>query len=136
MTDAEWRAFVSDGTRTGKLSTVRRDGSPHIAPMWFLLDGDRVMFNTDFGSVKARNLRRDNRYTFCIDSDQPPFAFVVISGTAHLTEGSPLVEQWASRIGARYMGQDRAAEFGTRNGGELLVQADIDTVIAYTGVTD
>src|SRR5512147_181465 len=42
LTDEEWRAFVSEGTRTGKLSTVHADGSPHVAPVWFLLDGDEL----------------------------------------------------------------------------------------------
>lgn len=40
MTDEEWRAFLSAGTRTTKVSTVRAEGSPHIAPVRFLLDGD------------------------------------------------------------------------------------------------
>ena len=46
MTEEEWREFVSYGTRTGKLSTVSADGSPHVAPVWFVLDGDDVVFNT------------------------------------------------------------------------------------------
>jgi Pyridoxamine 5'-phosphate oxidase len=29
----EWLAFVMHGTRTGKLATVRKDGSPHVAPI-------------------------------------------------------------------------------------------------------
>ena len=33
MTDEQWHAFVSEGTRTGKLATVRADGRPHLAPI-------------------------------------------------------------------------------------------------------
>ncbi|MFC7480431.1 pyridoxamine 5'-phosphate oxidase family protein [Luedemannella flava] len=43
MTDAQWRAFVSEGTRTGKLATA---GPPHVVPVWFVLDGDDVLFTT------------------------------------------------------------------------------------------
>jgi len=78
MTDEEWRAFVSLGTRTGKLSTVRADGSPHVAPIWFLLDGDDVVFNTAKETVKGRNLARDGRVALCVDDDRPPFDFVVL----------------------------------------------------------
>lgn len=39
MTSRKWRAFVPDGARTGELSTVRADGSPHLAPVWFRADG-------------------------------------------------------------------------------------------------
>lgn len=46
------------GTRTGVLSTVCKDGRPHAAPIWFVLDGDTVVFTTGRGTVKGRNLRR------------------------------------------------------------------------------
>ncbi|MFK4066997.1 PPOX class F420-dependent oxidoreductase [Streptomyces sp. NPDC029674] len=138
MTDDQWRAFVSHGTRTGKLSTVRADGSPHIAPIWFLLDGDDLVFNTGKDTVKGRNLARDGRVALCVDDDQPPFAFVVLQGSAELSEDIDQLQHWAARIGARYMGDDRAEEFGKRNGvpGELLVRVRIDKVLAYAGVSD
>ncbi|MBM7168066.1 PPOX class F420-dependent oxidoreductase [Streptomyces sp. G44] len=138
MTDDQWRAFVSHGTRTGKLSTVRADGSPHIAPIWFLLDGDDLVFNTGKETVKGRNLARDGRVALCVDDDQPPFAFVVLQGRAELIEDIDQVRHWAMRLGARYMGKDRAEEFGRRNGvpGELLVRVKIDKVLAYAAVSD
>ncbi|UFQ14023.1 MULTISPECIES: PPOX class F420-dependent oxidoreductase [Streptomyces] len=138
MTDDQWRAFVSHGTRTGKLSTVRADGSPHIAPIWFLLDGDDLVFNTGKETVKGRNLARDGRVALCVDDDQPPFAFVVLQGHAELIEDVDQVRHWAARLGARYMGEDRAEEFGKRNGvpGELLVRVKIDKVLAYAAVSD
>ncbi|WP_306327175.1 PPOX class F420-dependent oxidoreductase [Streptomyces venezuelae] len=138
MTEEEWRAFVSAGTRTGKLATVRDDGSPHVAPIWFLLDGDELVFNTGKDTVKGRNLARDGRVSLCVDDDTPPFAFVVLSGRAELIDDPAELRRWAGRIGARYMGQDRADEFGERNGvpGELLVRVRIQKVVAQAGVAD
>lgn len=138
MTDDQWRSFVSHGTRTGKLSTVRADGSPHIAPIWFLLDGDDLVFNTGKDTVKGRNLARDGRVALCVDDDQPPFAFVVLQGRAEISEDIDEVRSWATRLGARYMGEERADEFGERNGvpGELLVRVRIDKVLAYASVSD
>ncbi|MCT7353016.1 PPOX class F420-dependent oxidoreductase [Streptomyces sp. 15-116A] len=138
MTDEEWRAFVSDGTRTGKLCTVRADGSPHVAPIWFVLDGDEVVFNTGERTVKGRNLARDGRIALCVDDDRPPFAFVVLHGRARFVEDAGELRHWAARIGARYMGEDRAEEFGARNGvpGELLVRVTIDKVLSEKGVAD
>jgi PPOX class probable F420-dependent enzyme len=138
MTDEEWRAFVSHGTRTGKLSTVRADGSPHVTPIWFLLDGDDVVFNTGKAAVKGRNLARDGRFSLCVDDDRPPYAFVVLTGRAELTEEPGELRHWAGRLGARYMGEDRAEEFAARNGvpGELLVRAHIEKVTASSGVSD
>ncbi|MET8285362.1 PPOX class F420-dependent oxidoreductase [Streptomyces sp. NPDC048448] len=138
MTDEQWRAFVSHGTRTGKLSTVRADGSPHVAPIWFLLDGDDLIFNTSKETVKGRNLARDGRVALCVDDDRPPFDFVVLEGRAELSEDPDELRLWAARIGGRYMGADRAEEFGKRNGvpGELVVRVRIDKVLAYSAVAD
>ncbi|MFF7366385.1 PPOX class F420-dependent oxidoreductase [Streptomyces tricolor] len=136
MTDEEWRAFVSAGTRTGKLSTVRADGSPHVAPIWFLLDGDDLVFTTGKDTVKGRNLARDGRVALCVDDDRPPFHFAVLNGRARLSEDLADVRLWATRIAARYMGEDRAEEYGARNGvpGEVLVRVTVDHVLAMRDV--
>ncbi|ALV48942.1 pyridoxamine 5-phosphate oxidase [Streptomyces sp. 4F] len=138
MTEEEWRAFVSHGTRTGKLATVRADGRPHLAPIWFVLDGGDVVFNTGAATVKGRNLARDGRIALCVDDDRPPFAYVLLEGRARLSEDVDELRHWAARIGARYMGEDRAEEFGARNGvpGELLVRVRIDKALAEKGVAD
>ncbi|SDN15243.1 PPOX class F420-dependent oxidoreductase [Streptomyces wuyuanensis] len=136
MSHDEWRAFLGQGTRTAKLSTVRADGSPHIAPVWFLLDGDDVVFNTGKETVKGRNLARDGRVALCVEDDRPPFSFVVVQGRAELSEEPEQLRQWATRIAARYMGEDRAEEFGARNGvpGELLVRVRAEKVQAMADV--
>ncbi|MFI8860022.1 PPOX class F420-dependent oxidoreductase [Streptomyces prasinus] len=138
MTDEEWREFVSHGTRTATLSTVRADGSPHVAPVWFVLDGDDVVFNTGGATVKGRNLVRDGRVALCVDDDRPPFSFVVLRGRARISEDPEDLVRWATRIAARYMGQDRAEEFGARNGvpGELLVRVAVEKVLSEKGVAD
>ncbi|MGO4456017.1 PPOX class F420-dependent oxidoreductase [Streptomyces sp. M-16] len=138
MTQEEWRAFVSHSTRTGKLSTVREDGSPHIAPIWFVLDGDAFVFNTGKNTVKGRNLARDGRVALCVDDDRPPFSYVVLQGRAEISENLEEMLPWATRIGSRYMGEDRGEAFGRRNAvpGELLVRVPIDKVIATAGIAD
>ncbi|MCE4942543.1 MULTISPECIES: PPOX class F420-dependent oxidoreductase [Streptomyces] len=138
MTKDERLAFLSAGTRTGKLSTVRADGSPHVAPVWFLMDGDDLVFNTGRDTVKGRNLARDGRVALCVDDERPPFSFVVVQGTAALSEELSDVRHWAARIAARYMGEDRAEEYGARNGvpGELLVRVRIDRAVAVAALAD
>ncbi|MFJ4848397.1 MULTISPECIES: PPOX class F420-dependent oxidoreductase [unclassified Streptomyces] len=136
MTEEEWRAFVSAGTRTGKLATVRTDGRPHLAPIWFLLDGDDLVFNTGAGTAKGRNIARDGRVALCVDDDRPPFSFVVMEGRAEVSDDPGPLLEWATRIAARYMGEERAVEYGKRNGvpGELLVRVRIDKVLAEADV--
>ncbi|MFG2137952.1 PPOX class F420-dependent oxidoreductase [Streptomyces sp. NPDC048650] len=138
MTKDEWRMFLSEGTRTGKLATVRADGSPHIAPVWFLMDGDELVFNTGKETVKGRNIARDGRISLCVDDERPPFSFVVVQGSAEISGDLADVRHWAARIAARYMGEDRAEEFGARNGvpGELLVRVRIEKAVALAGLAD
>ncbi|MCZ1006049.1 PPOX class F420-dependent oxidoreductase [Streptomyces lydicus] len=136
MTKGEWQGFLSEGTRTGKLATVRADGSPHLAPVWFLVDGDELVFNTGADTVKGRNLARDGRVALCVDDDRPPFSFVSVQGTAQISDDLTDVRHWATRIAARYMGEDRAQEYGARNGvpGEVVVRVRIDKAVALADV--
>ncbi|MFJ3562650.1 PPOX class F420-dependent oxidoreductase [Streptomyces diastaticus] len=138
MTEAAWRAFVSEGTRTAKVATVRADGSPHIAPVWFVLDGGDVVFNTGAATVKGRNLARDGRVSLCVDDERPPFSFAVLQGRARLSEDPAELLHWATRIAFRYVGEDRAEEFGARNGvpGELLVRVEVEKVTGIADVAD
>ena len=138
MSRDQWQKFLSEGTRTGKLATVRADGSPHLAPIWFLLDGDDLVFNTGQDTVKGRNLARDPRVSLCVDDDRPPFSFVTVRGRAELSDELGEVREWATRIAARYVGDDLAEQFGARNGvpGELLVRVRIEKVIGLADIAD
>lgn len=110
--------------RTAKLATVRADGRPHVAPVWFDVDSDgTLVFNTGVSTVKGRNLQRDPRASMCVDDDRT-YSFVVVEGVAEISDELDEVRRWATRLGGRYMGADRAEEYGARNGvvGELVVR--------------
>ncbi|MCU4749985.1 PPOX class F420-dependent oxidoreductase [Streptomyces sp. G-5] len=138
MTADEWRTFLSAGTRTGKLSTVSEDGGPHVAPVWFLVDGDDIVFNTGKGTVKGRNLAREGRAALCVDDERPPFSFAVVRGRVSLSEEPGQLREWATRIAERYMGAERAKEYGERNGvpGELLVRLRVEHVSAVADLAE
>ena len=138
MTPDETRAFLFEGTRTAALATVRADGRPHVAPVWFTLDGDDLLFNTGENTVKGANLRRDGRVALMVDDEEPPFAFVSIEGDVSLSDDLDTMRYWATRIAARYMGEDQAEAHGTRNAvpGELLVRVHPTKIVAMSGVAD
>ena len=134
-------AFLCEGTRTAHVGTVRADGRPHVKPVWFVLEGRpesfQLLFTTGAQTVKGRTLRRDRRIAACVDDPTPPYSFVIVEGTAELTEEIGPLREAAARIGARYMGDDRAEEFGARNAvpGELLVRLAPTRVIAERAVS-
>jgi PPOX class probable F420-dependent enzyme len=139
MTKEEVRSFLMDTARTGKLASVRADGRPHLTPIWFTLDGDDLLFNTWHESVKAKNIQRDKRVSICVDDEKPPFSYVILEGEAELTSPPiPESQKWAGAIAGRYMGADRAEEYGKRNGveGEYLVRVKITKIIAHKNLSD
>lgn len=138
MTDDEARAFLLEGTRTGKLATVRADGRPHVAPVWFLLDGEDVVFTTWHDTVKAANLSADPRASLCVDDEQPPFAFVIVEGTVSIERAPDRAEhlRWATEIARRYMGDEVAEAYGRRNAveGEWLLRLTPTKIVAQKDI--
>lgn len=140
MTEKEARGFMSTGSKTGKLATVRADGRPHVAAVWFSFDeSGNAIFLSHQDTIKAANMRRDPRVTLFVDDEEMPFAFarldgVVISMTTDLDE----LRHWATETCRRYVGDDRAEEFGARNAveGETLVRVRPTKLVGYTGVAD
>src|SRR5215467_7071677 len=125
MSKAETRRFLMQGTFTGKLATVKENGSSHVVPIWFVMDhtnskgrsGD-IIFNTDSESIKAKNIRRNKLVSICI-FQVPPFSFVTIFGTAKIFPyRQKEVLKWATNIAERYMGKGNAEVIGRRNSGE------------------
>ena len=134
-----WRDFVAASpARTAKLAIVRADGSPHVAPVWVDLDGEQVVFMTSAATIKGKAILRDPRVSLCWDDERPPFSFVTISGAASTSTDPDELLEWATRIGGRYMGADRAEEYGRRNGvpPEMLVRVTPIKVVAKLDVAD
>ena len=141
MSEQEIWNFLTEGTRTAHIATIRADGRPHVKPVWFVLDGQpgdfQLLFTTHAETVKGRSLRRNTQVAASVDDPAPPYSFVILEGAAQLSDRLEDVRAAATRIGGRYMGEDRAAEFGARNGvpGELLVRLAPARIIAQRAVS-
>ena len=145
MSKTQIRRFLNKGTFTGKLATVKKDGSSHVVPIWFVLDYrnnedylGNIYFTTFIGSVKAENIQRDNRICMSIDDQTPPFSFVTIHGTAKLYPYKQKeVLKWATRIAERYIGKRDSKAYGERNSGDgaVLVRIKPTKIIAEKDIT-
>ena len=138
LSDDRVRDFLSTGTRTGKIAWVASNGAPHVAPIWFVLDGDDLVFNTGSSTGKGRALAREGRASLVVDDQMPPYSFVKVDGTISLSDDGDEVRRFAALIGGRYMWADRAEEYGERNGvpGELLVRLHPTKVTAAFDIAD
>ena len=137
LSDPAVREFLTRGTRTGKLGYLAASGRPLVTPVWFIVEADSLVFNTGKDTAKGRALARDPRASLCVDLEEPPFGFVQVQGEAELSEDPAELLRTATAIAARYMGAERAEEFGKRNGvpGELVVRLRPVKVLAVFDMT-
>ena len=138
MTPSERRAFLTHGTRTGKLATSRQDGQPHAAPVWFVLDGDDLIFMTWHTSVKGKAIQRDARVALVVDDETFPYSFVLVEGTATVTRDPRSRRLWARRIAGRYVPADRVDAYTERNAaeGELVVRINARRWVARSSMAE
>jgi PPOX class probable F420-dependent enzyme len=138
MTHEEAWGFLADGSRTAVFASVRPDGRPHAVPTWYAVDGEELVFTTWHATVKAANLRRDPHVVVVVQDPAPPYEYVSVEGEAKLIDDLPLCRDVSTRLGAKYMGPERAEEFGKRNGveGELVVRIRPTRVFGIAGVAD
>ena len=137
MVEEEWRRFAADGPKTGKLSTIGFEGKPHCVPVWWIFEGDNLVFMTMEASQKARNIERDARVSLTVDSEEFPYDFVTIEGTAQIKH-VPLDDLFeiSQAIAFRYVPAGRVDEFAARNAveGEVVVIITPQKVISAKGV--
>jgi PPOX class probable F420-dependent enzyme len=132
MNDEETKQFLGFGQRTGKLATTRADGRPHVAPVWFVLDGEDLVFMTGADTVKGRSLQRDPRAALVVDIEELPYGFVLVEGTVTLSTDVDAMLALSIAIAERYVAAGDAEAFGRRNAveGELLVRLHPSKIIA------
>jgi PPOX class probable F420-dependent enzyme len=123
--------FLTAAARTGSIATVAENGRPHVVPIWYIVEGDEVVFTTWHTSVKARNLASTGRAAMTIDDEDPPFSYLMVEGPVTISDDPAESRRVATLAGGKYMGADRAQEFGARNGvaGELVVRLRIEHLI-------
>jgi PPOX class probable F420-dependent enzyme len=138
MTRDEVLRFLAEGTRTGKLATASRAGRPHVAPIWFVVDGDDLVFTTGKGSVKGRNLAANPRAALTVDVSEFPYDFAVIRGPVTVVENPPDMLAWTTRLAERYVPAGRAEEYGARNAGidELLCRLRVEGTTGARDIAD
>ena len=115
------------------LATLRPDGSPHLAPVWHLYDGERLLILSSPSSVKVGNLRGDPRIGISIPRETEPHGFVQVNGTAQLSEEWDRQVLWDMSI--NYQGEEegnRYAEETYRSMEFVLIAITPDKIAGWT----
>lgn len=103
MSPDEQQAFLEHG-HTLIVTTIGRDGWPHVAPMWYFMEGDRVAFRSFTKSQKIVNLQRDPRLTVLLEEGETyeDLRGIMIKGTARLVSDPGEVLAMYGRLSHRY----------------------------------
>ena len=103
------------------ICTLNPDGTPHMTPVWHLMDRDEIVVAVEETSVKARNTRNDSRVALCVTADEKPQRWLLLNGTATLTKDA--VDELVRSVSVHYMG----AQEGKPYAQEVL--RDLDFVL-------
>ena len=106
LTDQEL-ADLLEGPHIARLATVRADGRPHIAPMWFLHRDEVFYFMQRKSAAKQKiaNIQANPNVALSIDTCGYPAEAVLVEGVAEMTEEQS--DEIAGEICVKYLGQER-----------------------------
>ncbi|MGR8949804.1 MAG: pyridoxamine 5'-phosphate oxidase family protein [Gammaproteobacteria bacterium] len=139
MREHEWQGFILRGSRAGKLVTVKPNGDPHVVSAWFLADGESISFSSGEKTAKIKHVAQHPRATLCIGEEKFPCALATLERDAQIEKLSPPeLQAYTVRLGARYVGEDRALEFRRRNAIEddMPIRLNPIKVIPWGGMSD
>lgn len=108
LTQAE-REFLHEA-RFAVLGTSNENGSAHLTVMWYVLEGDEIMFNTAAGRRKPDNLTRDPRASLVVPDG---YRFVRVEGTVGANDDQTVAQADIRKLAFRYyQNEDRVLRSG------------------------
>lgn len=110
MSDDDVIAFLTSPVRTGHIATVRPDGRPHVATIWYTVDGRDIVFLTESSSVKARNLAQNPRAMLSVDDPELPYTAVTAEGPVAISTDEAEVKRWVLALATKYHGEEHSEE--------------------------
>jgi len=87
------------------LATLTKDGAPSSSAIWGGLEGDNVVFFTQEGSLKARNMERDPRVAISVTDHEDPYQTAQLRGRVVEVRGAEEAHALADALAVRYTGE-------------------------------
>lgn len=107
LTQAE-RDFLQEA-RFAVLGTTNQNGSAHLTVMWYVLEGDEIMFNTASGRKKPENLARDPRASLIVPDG---YRFVRVDGTVRANDDQTVAQADIRKLALRYYQSEERVQRG------------------------
>jgi PPOX class probable F420-dependent enzyme len=123
------RAFL-EGRHFAVLGTTNASGAPHLTIMWYLLDGDEIVFNTKAGRTKQSNLQRDPRVSLLVYADDG-YQYMRIDGRVTTITDPEIAHRDIARLAVRYDGEEQAKKAIARFNSEERISYRLPTARVY-----
>ena len=105
------RRFLEE-KRFAVVGTRNPDGSPHLAVMWYLVDGGDIVVNSAQGRIKDRNLAADPRMSVLVEDG---YRWLRVDSRARIEHDQAIAHADIRRLAARYYEDERKVEEAVRN---------------------
>ena len=133
LSQAEIDQFLSEPL-VSHLVTVRPDGRPHVAPVWFIWQQGHALAMVGEGAVKVGNLRRNAVASLSIASPDRPYKYVVLEGEGQVTKEN--LAQVVQDICLRYEGPEQGPVYAQELLSQdrmTLIDIQVTRVISWKG---
>ncbi|HJY15679.1 MAG TPA: PPOX class F420-dependent oxidoreductase [Nitrososphaeraceae archaeon] len=100
------------------LSSLMKDGSPHVTPTWVDIENGNILVNTAVGRVKHRNISRDPRVALSIIDQNNQYEMVTVRGKVTEQITGETAEKHIDKLSKKYIGLDK---YPRRSKGEQRV---------------
>lgn len=83
------------------LATIMPDGSPQVTPVWFSIDGEDVLINTNEGRIKDKNMKARPRVAMVIQDPKEQDRYLGMRGEVveYTKEGA---DEHINRLSLKY----------------------------------
>ena len=117
--DADARAFL-EKPWIGRLATTGADGSPHVVPLWYAMDGDDAVIISERKTAKVANLQRDRRAALAVGGEPEKGPAYLLRGSVTITDDPD--HTWLTKMTHHYESPEEAAK-------DLAEWANMDIVV-------
>ena len=123
------------GPHVAHLATIRADGGPHLAPVWYQWQEGKVLVVSGVGAVKTRNIRANPKVSLSVATDEWPYQYIILEGEAVVSSDN--LREVVRSIFARYEGEERGQEEAdelTRGAQEVVaIIIEVKRIMSWKG---
>jgi len=135
MSHHEMEKFLAE-SHLARIATIKPHGTPHVTPVWYLWQNNQLLISIVMNSVKAGNIRQNNKVAVTIDTPTNFGKGVIIEGTANIEE---IPEELLKQICQRYVKEEdleKYLEYAHTHYSSILLRINPEKIMTWDYLKD